>query len=185
VAGKYKIDEVKQMMKDMLITKDGETPNVDYLVDMIESCSKDDNRKRRRDGLKKLKELGKGKKRFTKEKEGRLFGMIYEYDTSDKNMSLEEEGLYARLRKNIQFDGTNLVVIEGVHNRVALAKAFGISKNKISGLLNSLETKNLIKVVQLGKSIDIYINPYYYRVTRWASDKVIEIFNLPDGLFES
>ncbi len=167
-----------------VILETGEVLKIEKLVEIITSVKKDDTDKRKREGLKKLKALKENKKHFSKEKEGRIFGMIYEFDYGDKLLNIEQEGLYSILRKNIQLDGSGFVVIKGVHTRMQLAEYCGISKNKISKLLAELEGFNLIKVLDTGRNIDIYINPYYYRVNRWCDDNTIKMFNLDNNLFD-
>ncbi len=180
-----KIERLKKELEDIYNEKTGAYLDPQEIIKKVLSCKKDDNKNRQRQGLKKLKDLGKNKRRFTKEKEGRLFGMIYEFDYSDKHLSIEEEGVYSILRKNMVLDGTGFVVISGVHSRQALAKHCNISKNKISKILNLLQDKELIKIVQVGKSVELYINPYYYRVSRWCAETTIALFNLPLELFDT
>lgn len=179
-----KIEKLKDELEKTYVTHDGDIPDIDKLIDMIISCNKEDNIKRKREGLKKLKELGVNKRKFTKEKEGRLFGMIYEFDYTEKGLSLEEEGIYSIFRKHILLDGTNMILIKEHYSITSIAKYLKIGRHKLAKIAKSLEEKGMIKIVKNGRGCDIYINPYYYRVSRWCCIETIKLFNLSESLFE-
>ena len=75
-----KVDRFFEKYGKEVILETGEVVNVDELLDIYSNVKKEENHKKRLEGLKKLRALKNDKVHFSKEKEGRIFGMIYEFD---------------------------------------------------------------------------------------------------------
>jgi len=184
VSEKYKIDEVKQMMKDMLITKDGEAPNVDYLVDMIESCSKDDNRKRQREGLSIIKPKS-NKLTFKKRRD---FKMIFDDDKIKVGLSAVERGIYDLLCTGVDKSGSSMVTMVDddtlIDSNRKLFKYLKIGYTKGKVALQTLIDRNLVQAKVFGNRTVYYVNPLYHRYGNEIDKQLKEMFNISNEEFE-
>jgi len=152
--------------------------------EQFKSMQKDDNRKKRRQGLKaKL-----NKRVLTIKKERRPFNMVFEDDVKVFNLSAIEEGIYCKLRSYILLDGSGEARIKTsdgiiIDSNNKLIKYCRVGRTVGTNAINNLVDLGLIHINKIGNTSFYYINPLYCRYGNDITYELRDIFDLPDNIF--
>lgn len=163
---KNKID-----IEDFVNIKTGEILNLDEEIKKIQSNVEFDLKQKKIKQYVNYKE-NLGEKIIRKGK----YMVFYEKDVTGLNLSVEEEGIYAKIRQKLIEDGS--CRIYSVNKTWGeYAKEFKISRNRIKDIFESLMNKNLIYFE--GSPKEVLINPNYYGYGNYIkNDKAKKVFNI-------
>ena len=101
--------------------------------------------------------------------------MRYTFDITDKNLTMEEKGVYYSLIEKLILDGSCRVYSLNSSFK-SYGEEFKISKNRIKSVFESLMSKELIYFENIK---EILINPKYYRYgNHIKNQKAIEVFKI-------
>ena len=145
--------------------------NAKEFIKKYESCKKDDIRQSRIKNFKKLKKI-LGNEILD---DGRKFFMIYEEDIYGMKLTVEEEGVYSKLRQLLVLDGS-CRISPHFKSFTQYANEFKISRNRIKNIFENLKNNKLIWYEEID---NILLNPIYYRYGNHINnEKAIEVFHI-------
>ena len=166
-----KKEKIKEESEKFIHSETSELLNIDNMLEIIESNIRHDIKQEKIKQHKNFKE-NFGEKIIRKGK----YMVFYEKDVTGVNLSVEEEGIYAKIRQKLIEDGS--CRIYSVNKTWGeYAKEFKISRNRIKDIFESLMNKNLIYFENSPK--EVLINPNYYGYGNYIkNDKAKKVFNI-------
>jgi len=143
---------------------------------IIEICEKEYLNEKEQYYIKKYNSLASGYNCNLEYRETKKYALINDCKILKLNLSVEEEGIYAKIRQKLIEDGS--CRIYSVNKTWGeYAKEFKISRNRIKDIFESLMNKNLIYFENSPK--EVLINPNYYGYGNYIkNDKAKKVFNI-------
>lgn len=166
-----KKEKIKEESEKFIHSETSELLNIDNMLEIIESNIRHDIKQEKIKQHKNFKE-NFGEKIIRKGK----YMVFYEKDVTELGLSVEEEGVYAKIRQKLIEDGSCRIYSLN-KTWTEYAKEFKISRNRIKDIFQSLMDKSLIYYEDNPK--EILINPIYYGFGMYIkNDKAKKVFKI-------
>lgn len=161
----------KKYDENIILADTGEFKKFSDIILEYESCKRDDEKLER---IKKYK-IMKSNIGYKIKDDRRNWMMIYQQDISDMKLTIEEKGVYISLIEKLALDGTCRIHTDHTSFK-GYGEEFGISKNRIKGILEGLMNK---KLIWFDCPTKILINPKYYRYGNHVRNlEAVKIFDV-------
>ena len=93
-------------------------------------------------------------------------------------LTLIEEGVFSRLCKFLHYPTNCVMINDCIPSIEVLMTIMGLKERALRGHLKTLENKGVIKMVQVGHSKAIYVNPKYCATGKDLDIDTLKLFNL-------